>query len=170
VTTLLVTPPKLADTLILLPVVALAEIVPAPLPLVRVKLVVSELFQVTEVVMSWGVLLLGNRAFAVNVRDELAGGVVVEAVNVMDVGLPCDTVMVVVAGLTVPKLALICVVHTPLTVLAGVTSPDLLMVAQVGVAEFHKTWPVRSFVVPSLKVPVADICTVWTGLAVMVIV
>lgn len=52
VTVLLVTPPKLADTLILLPVVALAEIVPAPLPLVRVRWVVSELFQVTEVVMS----------------------------------------------------------------------------------------------------------------------
>ena len=51
-TVLLVTPPKLADTLILLPVVAEAEIVPAPLPLVRVRWVVSELFQVTEVVMS----------------------------------------------------------------------------------------------------------------------
>ena len=85
-----------------------------------------------------------------NVTGEFAAGVVVEATSVIDVGLPCDTVMVVVAGLTVPKLALICVVHTPVTVLTGVTSPDLLIVAQPGVAEFQKTWPVRSFVVPSL--------------------
>ena len=89
--------------------------------------------------MSWGVLLLGNRAVAVNVTDEFAVGVLVEAIRVIEVGLPCATVMVVVAGLTVPKLALICVVHTPATVLAGVTSPDLLIVAQLGVAEFHKT-------------------------------
>ena len=108
------------------------------------------MFQVTEVVMSWGVLLPGNRAVAVNVTDELAVGVVVEATSVIEVGLPCVTVMVVVAGLTVPKLALICVVHTPVTVLTGVTRPDLLIVAQLGFAEFHKTWPVRSFVVPSL--------------------
>ena len=74
----------------------------------------------------------------------------------------------VVAGLAELKEALTCVVQTPKTVVSGVTRPVLLIVAQVGVAEFQRTFPVKSFVEPSLKVPVADICRVCTGLAVMV--
>jgi len=44
-----------------------AESVPVPLPLVSVRFVVSDTTQVTELVMSCGVLLLGNVAFAVKV-------------------------------------------------------------------------------------------------------
>lgn len=150
VTVLLATPLKFAVTLILVPAVALGEIVPAPLPFVNVRSVVSEFVQVTDVVMSCGVPLLGNCAIAVNVTGLLAAGVVVEAVRVIDVGVPSATVIVVVAGVTVPKLALTLVVQIPVTVLTGVSRPEALIVAHPGVAEFHTTFPVKSLVEPSL--------------------
>jgi len=139
-----------AVTVILVPEPAAAEMVPLPLPLVRVKLVVSELVQVTEVVMSCCVLLLGNVARAVNVTLEFAVGVSVDACRLMEVGVPSLTVTVVVAGVAVPKAAEIVVVQTPATVLAGVTKPVLLMVAQLVVPELQPTFPVRSLVEPSL--------------------
>ena len=75
---LLSTPLKLALTLIGVPRGALALTVPVPLPFVRVRFVVSEFIQVTEVVMSCGVELPGNIAFAVNVTVEAGAGVVGE--------------------------------------------------------------------------------------------
>lgn len=54
------------------------------------------------------------------------------------------------------------------TVVAGVTRPPLAIAAQAGVAELQRTFPVKSRVEPSLKVPVADICRVCTGLEVRV--
>src|SRR5262249_45558252 len=56
----------------------------------------------------------------------------------------------------------------PPTVVAGVTRPPFAIAAQFGVAEFQRTFPVKSCVEPSLKVPVADICRVCTGLEVRV--
>ena len=89
-------------------------------------------------------------------------------VRLMDVGVPSVTVTIVVAGARVPEEALMVVVQMPLTFAAGVTNPDALIFAQVFDDELHNTFPDRSFVDPSLKVPVADICRVWTGFAVMV--
>lgn len=66
VTPLLTTPSKLACTVICKPA-ELAERVPVPLPFVSVRFAVSDTIQVTESVMSCGVPLLGNVAFAVNV-------------------------------------------------------------------------------------------------------
>lgn len=66
VITLLSTPAKLACTVMVNPA-EFAESVPVPLPLVSVRFVVSDTTQVTELVMSCGVLLLGNVAFAVKV-------------------------------------------------------------------------------------------------------
>ena len=139
---------------------ALAETVPVPLPLVSVRSVVSEFIQVTELVMSCCVLLFGKVASALNVTELLGAGVVVEAVRVIDVGVPALTDTVVVAGVMVPKAALTVVLHTPDTVAAGVSRPVLLIVAQVGVPELQMTLLVRSFVEPSLKVPVAVNCKV----------
>ena len=51
-TELLVTLSNVALTVICVPVVALPEIVPVPLPWVKVRTDVFELFQVTEEVMS----------------------------------------------------------------------------------------------------------------------
>lgn len=149
--TLLTTPSKLACTLIVVPTVAPAEIVPTPLPWVNVKSVVSEFIQVTDDVMSCGPLTPGNVAIAVNVTVPPTFGPVVEAVRVIVVGVPWVTVTVVVAAATVPELALIVVEQTPPeTLAAGVTKPDLLMVAQVVVLELHKTFPVKSCCDPSL--------------------
>jgi hypothetical protein len=86
----------------------------------------------------------------------------------MEVGIPSETVTVVVAALMVPWEALIVVVQTPATVLAGETSPLALTVAHVGSLELQITFPVRSWVEPSLKVPVADIWIVVFGFTVMV--
>lgn len=147
---LLFTPAKLAATLIVIPEVAVAEMVPVALPFVRVRLVVSELTQVTDVVMSCCVLLPGNVAKALNVTVLLRVGVVVDAVNVICVGVPPLTVTVVVAGLTVPKEALMVVLQIPVTLLRGVTSPLPLIVAQFVLDELQKAFPVRSLVVPSL--------------------
>ena len=149
-TVLLSTPPKVAVTLIAVPVAALAETVPVPLPLVRVRSVVSEFIQVTDVVMSVWVLLFGKVASALNVTVLFFAGVVVEAVRVIDVGVPEVTVTVVVAGVTVPKAALTVVLQTPDTVAAGLTKPELLIVAQLVVLELQTTLPVRSLVDPSL--------------------
>jgi hypothetical protein len=102
VTVLLLTPAKLAATLIVVPAVTVAEMVPVPLPLVRVRSVVSELIQVTELVMFCGVLLPGNVPTALKVTELLGEGVVVDAVKVICVGVPPLTVTVVVAGLAVP--------------------------------------------------------------------
>ena len=66
VTRLLSTPAKLACTLMVKPA-EFAESVPVPLPFVSVRLVVSDTTQVTELVTSWGVPLLGNVALAVKV-------------------------------------------------------------------------------------------------------
>jgi len=141
---------KLAVTLMAIPAAALAEIVPVPLPLVRVRLVVSELIQVTDAVMSWGVLLPGKVASALNVTVLLGAGVVVEAERVICVGVPPLTVTVVVAGLTVPKDALIVVLQIPTTLETGLTRPLAPMVAQLVVDELHDTFPERSLVDPSL--------------------
>ena len=149
VTTLLSTPSKLACTVMDKPA-ELAERVPVPLPLVRVRLVVSETLHITELVMSCGVPLLGKTAFAVNVTVPLCRGVVVEGVKLIEVGVPSVTVTVVVAPLTVPEAALMVVVHTPVTVLTGLTSPFELIVAQDVGLELQLTFPVRSFVEPSL--------------------
>ncbi len=111
---------------------------------------VSETTQVTELVMSCAVPLLGKIAFAVNVTELLCCGVVVEAVKVMDVGVPGVTVTVVVAALTVPEAALIVLVQTPATVLTGLTRPFPPIVAQEVVLEPQLTFPVRSLVEPSL--------------------
>ena len=124
--------------------------VPVPLPLVRVRSVVSELTQVTELVMSCGVLLLGNVAKALKVTLLLAVGVVVDADNVICVGVPPLTVTMVVAGLAVPKAALIVVVQMPTTLDTGLTRPLPVMVAQLVVDELQETFPVRSLVEPSL--------------------
>jgi len=76
--------------------------------------------------------------------------VVVDAVSVIDVGVPSLTVTVVVAAVTVPDAALMVVVQTPVTVLTGVTSPFWLTVAQEVVPELQLTFPVRFWVEPSL--------------------
>ena len=147
---LLVTPAKVALTLMTVPVAALAEIVPVPLPFVSMRSVVSLLFQVTEEVMSCCVLFPGNVAKALKVSVVLRCGVVLDAVKVICVGVPPLTVTVVVAALTVPKEALMVVLQTPVTFEAGLTRPPALMVAKLVVDELHKTFPVRSLVVPSL--------------------
>jgi hypothetical protein len=147
---LLVTPSKVALTVIVKPA-ELADRVPLPLPWVKVKSVGSELFQVTEEVMSCCVLLPGKIACAVKVTVVSWAGVVLgETERVMEVGVPSVTVIVVVAALTVPEAALMVVVQTPLTVLAGVTSPLELMVAHDVELELQFTFPVRSLVEPSL--------------------
>ena len=114
------------------------------LPSVRVRFVVSEIIHVTDVVMSCGVPLLGKVAFARNVTVPLCCGVVVEAVNAIETGVPSVTVTVVVAPLTVPEAALMVVVQIPVTVLTGVTNPDGLTVAQDVVSELQFTFPVKS--------------------------
>jgi hypothetical protein len=86
--------------------------------------------------------------------------VVVEAVSVIEVGVPWLTVTVVVALLAVPEAALIVAVQMPLTVFTGLTSPLELIVAQAGALELQVTFPVKFSVEPSLKVPVAAICKV----------
>jgi len=150
VTELLVIPPKLACTVIVVPTVALPEMVPVPLPWVNVRSVVSELIQVTDDVMSCWPLVPGKTARALNVTFEAGVGVVVETLRVMEVGVPWLTVTVVVAAATVPEAALIVVVQTPVTVLAGVTKPAELMLAHAGVPELHSTLPVRFCCDPSL--------------------
>ena len=149
-TTLLFTFEKVAATLITVPVVALADIVPVVLPLVRVRAWVLEFDQVTEVVMSVCELLPGNVARALNVTVLFTVGLVGVAVNIICVGVPSVTVTVVVAGVAVSKAALICDVQTPVTVLTGVINPLVLMVAQAGVAELQITFDVRLLVDPSL--------------------
>jgi len=150
VTVLLFTPAKLAVTLMLVPVVALAESVPVPLPFVRVRAVVLELTQVTEEVISCCVLLPGKVATALKVIVVLAGGVAVDAVSMICVGVPALTVTIVVAALTVPEEALMVVLQTPETFETGETRPLALTVAQLVVDELHRAWPVRFLVVPSL--------------------
>ena len=147
---LLVTPAKVALTFIAVPLTAPAAIVPVPLPLVSMRSVVSLLVQVTEAVMSCCALLPGKVAKALNVKAVLRAGVVVDALNVIWVGVPPLTVTLVVAGLTVPNEALIVVLHTPLTFETGLTRPLPLTEAQLVVEELHSALPVRSFVVPSL--------------------
>lgn len=139
-----------------------ADRVPVVLPVVSVKFVVSELIHVTEVVMSCWVLVPGNVASALKVTVVLWVGVVDDADKIIDVGVPSVTVTVVVAAVTVPEAALMVAVQIPVTLLTGVTSPEGLMPAQdVALSELQLTFPVRSLVEPSLKVPVADICSVW---------
>jgi len=150
VTVLLSTPLKLALTLIGVPRGALALTVPVPLPFVRVRFVVSEFIQVTEVVMSCGVELPGNIAFAVNVTVEAGAGVVGEAVSVIDVGVPGVTVAVVEGEVMVPKLAVISVVQMLETTCGAVMTPAALIGAQAGADEFQSARPVRSLVDPSL--------------------
>jgi hypothetical protein len=171
VTVLLFTLSKVAVTLMTSPCPAADDIVPVPVPFVRVRSVVLEITQVTEVVMSCCVLLLGKVAFAVNVTWLFAVGVSVDAVNTIEVGVPSVTVRGVVAGVIVPNAALIVAEHVPATDALGVMSPVWLMVPQVWPPELvrlHATFPVRSWVDPSLNVPVADICRVCTGVAVIV--
>ena len=84
----------------------------------------------------------------------------VEAVRVIEVGVPWLTVTVVVALLAVPEAALIVAVQMPLTLFTGVTSPLELIVAQAGALELQVTFPVKFSVEPSLKVPLAAICNV----------
>lgn len=146
---MLSTPSKLAWTVMLRPAEP-AESVPVLLPFVSIRLVVSETIQLTELVMSCGVLLPGNIALAENVTVVLLCGVVVEGVNVIDVGVPSVTVTVVVAALIVPEAALMVVVHTPVTVLIGLTRPFASIVAQDVVSELQWTLPVKSWVDPSL--------------------
>ena len=101
--------------------------------------------------MSCGVLLFGNIAVAVKCTREPGAGLLLSTVRLIDVGLPSDTVTVVVAGVTVPILAVIFALHTPVTVLTGLTRPPLLILAQVvDVSELQSTLPVRSLVDPSL--------------------
>ena len=50
--------------------------------------------------------MFGNVAIAVNVTELAAVGLVVDAVRVIDVGVPAVTVTVVVAGVAVLKEAL----------------------------------------------------------------
>lgn len=111
---------------------------------------VSELIQVTELVMSCGLLVPGIMPKALNVSVLLSAGVVVDGVNVICAGVPPLTISEVVAGLTVPKEALMFVVQIPITPDTGLTKPLLLMVAQLVVDQLHETFPVRSFVVPTL--------------------
>ena len=85
---------------------------------------------------------------------------VVEAVSVIEVGVPALTVTVVVGVLTVPEAALIVVVQMPVMVFTGVTRPVELIVAQAVVLELQLTFPVKFCVEPSLNVPVAAICNV----------
>ena len=71
---LLFTPPKDAVTLICCPTGAVAEIVPVVVPLVSVRFVVSELIQVTDVVMSCCPLVLAKVARALNVTVLFCAG------------------------------------------------------------------------------------------------
>ena len=128
---------------------AVALIVPTPLPFVRVSSVVSELIQVTDEVMSCAVLLPGKVALAVNVTASLGAGLVVEAVSVMAVGVPGVTVTVVDEALTVPKLAPTVVVQMLTTDAEGVTNPFALIVAHEESDEVQVTLPVKSLVLPS---------------------
>lgn len=165
-------PPKAQDT-VMVSAGALAEIVPVPLPFVSVRFVGSELFQVHESVMSGGVPIVGNIAVAAKVTLVLTATLTPLwfpfTVRVIEEGVPSLTVIVAVDELTVPCAAVIVVVHTPPgTVLGGETRPAELMVAHVVSLELHDTFPVKSCVEPSLKVPVADIWRVCFGTAVMV--
>jgi hypothetical protein len=160
VTVLLSTPPKLAVTFIVIPAVAVALTVPVVLPSVSVRSVVSEFIHVTEVVMSCGVPFPGKIAFARNVTEELAVGLVGDAVSVIDVGVPGVTVAAVEGEAIVPKLAVMFVVQILETTCGAVITPAALIVAQAGTDEFQSALPVRSLVDPSLKVPVAVICFV----------
>ena len=83
-----------------------------------------------------------------------------DAVRLIDRGVPSVTVTVVVAALTVPEAALIVVSQIPETDFTGLTNPLELIAAHEVVLELQFTLPVRSLVEPSLKVPVADICKV----------
>jgi hypothetical protein len=89
-------------------------------------------------------------------------------VSLIELGVPSLTVTVVVAALTVPIAALIVVWQAPVTLLAGVTKPVELIVAQLVSLEVQSTLPVKSFVEPSLYVPVADIWRFTLGFTVMV--
>jgi len=149
VTVLLSTPAKLAVTLIWLPGVAVALIVPVPLPFVRVSSVVSELIHVTDEVMSCGVLLPGKVALAVKVTELLGVGLVGTAVSVIRVGVPGVTVTVTDEALTVPKLAPMVVVQILTTDAEGVTNPFALIVVQEASDEVQVTLPVKSLVLPS---------------------
>src|SRR5579864_7406416 len=163
VTVLLLTLSKVAVTLMTSPCPAVDDMVPVVVPFVKVRSAVLEMTQVTEVVMSCGVLLLGNAAFAENVTWLLTAGF---AVSSIEVGAPSVTVSCVVAGGIVPEAALMVAEHVPATDALGVMSPVWLMVPQVWPPELvrlHATFPVRSWVDPSLNVPVADICRVCTG-------
>jgi hypothetical protein len=93
---------------------------------------------------------LGKVAIARKVTVLFACGVVVEAVKVIEVGVPSVMVTVVVAAVTVPDAALIVVVQMPVTALTGVTSPLALIVAHEVALELQFTFPVRSWVDPSL--------------------
>src|SRR5215469_17835997 len=106
--------------------------------------------------MSWRPLP-GNRAWAVNVTCEPTGGLLLLTVRVMEVGVPWVTVTEDADAFTVPSAAPMLVVQRPATLVAGVTRPLVLIVAQLVSLELHSTFPVRSCVDPSLKVPVADI-------------
>jgi len=59
-------------------------------------------------------------------------------------------VSVVVAAVAVPDAARIVGVQTPVTVLTGLSKPFELIVAQAVALELQFTFPVRSFVDPSL--------------------
>jgi len=151
VTRLLVMLFSVALTVICVPAVALELTVALPLPCVKVRSVVSETFHATEVVTSSAWLVPENVPRAVNVMVVPWVGVVVEGVSAMDNSDPGVTVIVAVEALTVPKLALIVVVQIAVTVCAALTRPVVgLTPAQVGVPDDQSTFPVRSFVVPSL--------------------
>src|SRR5262249_50039795 len=134
----------------LTPAAALADTVPVALPLVRVRSVVSELFHVTDVVMSSWVLLPEKVANALKVTDELGAGLVGVAVSVIWVGAPWLTVTVTLDEVMVPRGALMAVVQIPVTEETGVASPELLIVAQLVVPELQETLPVTSLVELSL--------------------
>ena len=121
---------SVAVTLTCDPVVAVEAIVPVP-EVMEGNTVVLSMFQVTCVVMSCCVALPENVPFAVNVTDEPAVGVFVDAVIWIDCNGPVFTVMSDVAVNPWYVAVIVAVPGGVVRLEAAVTTPVLLTVATV---------------------------------------
>lgn len=159
VTVLLLMPLRVAVTLVVEPEVAVESTAPLPLVIV-VMTAVLLLLQVTWLVMSCCCALPLKVPKAVKTTVCPAAGLGVVVLMAMAVSGPVFTVTVELAVM-VPEVAVMVAVPGGVAmVVAAVTRPPLLTVA-TSVAELVQlALPVKSLVLPSLKLPVALICCV----------
>jgi len=159
VKTLLLMPLRLAVTSVVAPEVAVDCTAPLPLEMVAITAVLL-LLQVTRLVMSCCCALPLKVPIAVKTTVWPAAGLGVVVLMAMAVNGPVFTVIVELAVI-VPEVAVMMAVPGGLDMVeAAVTRPPLLTVA-MSVAELVQlALPVKSLVLPSLKLPVALICCV----------